>query len=120
MNSTELRIGNIVSYEATAHVIREIHGEKCLHTWNKSGGDRYYSTYEEIEGFPITPEWLERFGWTDSYSEVSGYYYDDGYLSTSIGDSYKVNTKPLKFIHEIQNLYWCLCGKELEIKPYLK
>lgn len=30
--------------------------------------------------------------------------------------SYTMNISKVKYLHQLQNLYWCLCGKELTIK----
>ena len=55
-----LRLGNIIMYEQTAHVIDELHETKALHTWRRV--DRHWTRYDIIEGFPLTAEWLRKFG----------------------------------------------------------
>lgn len=134
MDKSELRIGNVVSYEATAHIVRELHGDKILHTWAKTGGDRYYSTYEECEGFPITIEILDKFGFKEisnpPYKDRRGFQIgeDAARFIWCAGDVFKplpdgfvtLNKKTVlnafggvEFVHQLQNIYYSLTGEEL-------
>lgn len=88
-----------------------------------------------IEPIPITPKWLERFGFA-----CDGNYCDirimGGYLRISddidecllfTGSEYsltvsmdystcEIHNAP-KYVHQLQNLYFALTGQELKIKP---
>lgn len=124
MKSNEIRVGNIICFEATAHVVREIHREIVLHTWAPSGGARYYSPYEEIDGFPLMLDWipklgfilrekvwvfqppLENIGWRLSPSIVEDVW------TLSRGDN---EIALVRYIHEVQNIYFALTGEEIKI-----
>ena len=114
MNATELRIGNLV-----------IHPEYGEWEWQFS---MYDWDYYEMDGFnpiPITPEWLERAGF-----ECSGFTWDRGIMSVSeLKKGWEVQLQdvmdgwhelnqdpPCQYIHQLQNLYFALTGKELTFK----
>ena len=73
---------------------------------------------------PLTEEWLLKFGFGKSEEheygcnthEIFGFYYDyhfnKFYLDTP---NEQVCIPFIKYVHQLQNLYFSLCGKELEI-----
>lgn len=78
---------------------------------------------------PLTPEWLERFGFqkTKNGGTFAEYYWSgkgmdltlDLELSTSTPEydsQYVSGSTQLKHVHQLQNLYFALTGEELEIK----
>jgi len=126
MKKQELRLGNLVEYPG----------------WNKDGtkaifkvrdifleGDRISLTngiiqlpntsIEVIKPIPLTEEWLVKFGFESNP-------YQDRYENKSIHiECNKLRGKTelwiermphIKYIHQLQNLYWVLCGKELTLK----
>lgn len=72
----------------------------------------------------ITEEWLLKFGFTGDVN--SGFGKDDielNYITTDdhFEFEYKTSSKswmlvPIKYVHQLQNLYFSLTGTELEIK----
>ena len=68
-----------------------------------------------IEPILITPEWLERFGFEkkpihwegaiDLMADGDEWNFESGYIDINI-----------KYVHQLQNLYYALTGKELEKK----
>ena len=84
-------------------------------------------TTDRIEPIPLTEEWLFKFGFRDNnYSfdkdifhiswsvrvistNVRSLFFLDG----EIPDDWKIN---IKYVHQLQNLYFALTGEELEIK----
>jgi hypothetical protein len=75
----------------------------------------------DVCGIPLTDKWIQRLEFT--IDPKSNLYYKDGvYLLNRldgenewIHDSHPTNT-PLKYVHQLQNLYFALTGKELELK----
>jgi len=68
---------------------------------------------DEIEGIPITEEWLLRFGFSnenllDEYY-LEPYYFNIIDMTLDIGGVYV----DLEYIHQLQNLIHALTGKEL-------
>jgi hypothetical protein len=91
---------------------------------------KYWSCGEQEEiacirlmPIPLTPEILEKAGFKfdgdfNSYS-ISSVILSKNYCLCSIGDEYlcELNRigKPIKHIHQLQNLYFALTGEELQI-----
>ena len=90
---------------------------------NESIFNKYYRP------IPLTPEILEKCGFVKPSKNDN-----HGGLLVSIGNDVSIRLKPLisgegyywdnfngaykviiKHLHQLQNLYWCLCRKELEI-----
>ncbi len=110
--------------------------EYRIGNWVSNGEDEFQLTSKDIyhldvyvgrviaNPIPITPEWLERFGFqkiigcgwqldieTNHYCLYSenGKYVDLFVYSDEVG-------KQCKYIHQLQNLYFALTGEELELK----
>ena len=102
MKIEELRIGNWV-YHSSGNMI-EI--------------DSIYSDVEEddLQPIPLTKEWLVKFGF-EKISEIGDY--SNGNMRVILAISKKIYTlkrKRINHVHQLQNLYWCLCGEELTLK----
>lgn len=117
MKANELRIGNIVLFKAKQDVVSEI--SNAGHILCEIGGfgnlDKGY-----IEPIPLTEEWLVKFGFKQDMDgwklKDESYIYDEGFLHTDIGDAYRVSIVPIKYVHQLQNLYFALTGEELIVK----
>ena len=117
MKATELRINNLVMKLSLDREDEQIYG---INPHDFSEWD--YWIYEPI---PITPEWLERAGF-----ECSGFTWDRGIMSVSeleigwevqfqdvMDGWHELNQDPpCQYIHQLQNLYFALTGKELVFK----
>jgi len=141
MEANELRIGNLIQLfrrpsdmKKTPHKVRSIF-------WHDDG---YYcielddlfivNTLAGIEPIDLTEEWLLKLGFTKSISPDG----DDNYhimnkdgFSTDFTVEHWTNTQKhskyhnhfhiygarrnIKYVHELQNLYYALTGKELNI-----
>jgi hypothetical protein len=117
MKANELRIGNIIEYigrllPVTSEIIREVE-------LNNATG----------QPIPLTEEWLIKFGFKKSdmgvYDEwfvfvgengVFTIYQDTAGFNAFHGAAYNC-TITIKFIHQLQNVYFSLTGNELELKP---
>jgi len=82
-------------------------------------GDGDIDRYVEVNPIPITEEWLEKFAFKKVTSFVFG-------KSTGVGNILIEDTPsyhwvgwsqyPIKYVHQLQNLYYALTGEELTIK----
>jgi hypothetical protein len=126
MTAKNYRIGNYIMFgelrhEVTYHDIRNLY--KSENTLSES--------YKDI---PLTPEWFIKLGFTkgnkcyktaysievlktDFYLRPSykgGFYWgfniSDNKLDCELND-----VKPIKYVHELQNLYFALTGEDLRI-----
>ena len=119
MEAKELRIGNWVKDKDGRQPIKIDLGDFCY--IERQG-------VEDYEPISLTEEWLLKFGvnellnqdvyrvnytcyhkGTNCFNYCLGYYHDDqGYIDNIFKD--------IKHVHQLQNLYFALTGKELEIK----
>ena len=118
MNPKELRIGNLVECFGVAEVVL-IKKDKIKLERQKRDRVilREKSPIDSLTlcGIPLTEDWLIKFGYT---KEGSNFWfighivweYDDGVF---ICDK---NGITLKYVHQLQNLYFALTGKELTLQ----
>lgn len=108
----ELRIGNYLNIDGLAAPIGP--GWFC-------SADRGH-TLPKHEAIPLTPEWLERLGFKKNETKdcapcyvLDDYniYFDKGEI---LMDGDYIPTARIEYVHQFQNLYFLLTGKELEIK----
>jgi hypothetical protein len=78
-----------------------------------------------IKPIPLTEEWLLKFGFsldegiTIRVSEFNWFSLSNlniGYFYSVNGGEYLIG-KPIKYVHQLQNLYFALTGNELTLKP---
>lgn len=84
-------------------------------------------TYQPI---PLSESWLERAGYQyyngkkdgDMTMDFGGKLDIDWIMGTiRVKSHFETDTlyrelKHIQYVHQLQNLYWCLCGKELEFR----
>jgi hypothetical protein len=119
MKAEELRLGNLVSN------MNPRHNDSILTI--ESIGDNhevnvFYRKYllSELEPIPLTEEWLLKFGFT-KHGQYSYFYKDDLIIDKNdLGVFFMCDIDihvEIKSVHQLQNLYWCLFGEELTLKP---
>lgn len=138
---TELRIGNLVQFGINIVPIKSIYTESFLkkditiYVELNQKLSHYCLKIEEISPIQLTKEWLEKFGFEeDNPNEHNGFmiFNSNGlYLNIFTGTEKgflislsDVQTfqflKPMggniKYVHQLQNLYFALTGEELIIK----
>lgn len=129
MNARELRIGNLVkckvSNDARIYSVAALDGMHCKIMLSDVRFGTWYGD-DKIKPIPLTEELLLKCG----FAKISSKYEDDFYagkillsndfvLSTSdqCYESVPVDfAKPLKYLHQLQNLTFTLTGEELEVK----
>jgi hypothetical protein len=111
MKATELRIGNLVNENGEVIKIRQ--ETLC----------DFANGYVVFEPIPLTEEWLLKFGFKKPAHTWCG----DVFHLTE-WDKYPINwcvamnknnaviIEKLKYVHQLQNLYFALTGEELKIK----
>ncbi|MCX8532411.1 hypothetical protein [Chryseobacterium luquanense] len=124
MKVTDLKIKNLVEYQNEIFTITEIYQnnndyfvkiENDLHSVSLSA--------EKINPIKITEDWLEKFGFMRTYTSdhqiryerpESFIKYDIDLSSKKLVEGLKIygNTIRCKYIHEFQNIFSSLFGKE--------
>jgi hypothetical protein len=120
MRANELRIGNLVKHIDKDSVFT-VKGIDLLGIDCENDIESMYSSYEMLYYVKLTEEWLLKFGfektmsWTyvkDLVGNLELVYYL-GEKGWSIGFKSYSDFSNLKYVHELQNLYFALTGKEL-------
>lgn len=127
LGAEELRIGNLVEVGGTTVTVLEIDSidkEDQSIMFAPRINDEESCTINAVEPITLTEEWLLRFGFdykegcylhnhetaweslTGSLKEGKLHFYGN---SGGIG-------QPLKYVHQLQNLYHALTGEELQLK----
>ncbi|OCK50164.1 hypothetical protein SAMN05421857_0822 [Chryseobacterium formosense] len=124
MKVTDLKIKNLVEYRNEIFTITEIF-QKNNDYFVKIENDSQTISLpaEKINPIQITGDWLEKFGFMRTYASdhqiryerpESFIKYDIDLNSKKIVEGLKIygNTIKCKYIHEFQNIFSCLFGKE--------
>ncbi|ANF52796.1 hypothetical protein A0O34_20760 [Chryseobacterium glaciei] len=125
MNVVDLKIKNLVEYRNQIFTITEIFQDNEKDYFVKIENDihSFSVSAESITPIQITEEWLEKFGFSRTYrSEQRIRYerpetfikYDIDLNPRKIVEGLKIygNSIKCKYIHEFQNIFSCLFGKE--------
>lgn len=121
IKASELRIGNYLDRNGLMEV-RTIH-QSSVRIYDHYNKISLMTTFpiHSFKGIELTPEWLERFGlikegegkYAKYYQGVAlfGYWTADG--SVNVG---QFIPQDVKYVHQLQNLFFALTGRELELK----
>jgi hypothetical protein len=141
----ELRYGNLLDRNGLMEVVGiKTHAIKIYDHYNKTANPTWFHP-ESFKGIPLTPEWLERMGFDNKSTEGCWIFYkplefgqrlclaglkkNEGYSLNEIHrpnsdgefEGYDIAVAPeIKHVHTLQNLFFALTKKELEIKPIEK
>lgn len=121
----ELMIGNWVTNGLEPFQVTEICGTAVNIDYGEHEVNGWIHYLEDVEPIPLTPEILEKCGFASIDDEGELYAHDDThvclskgddgyYLSDIYGQPYSMNQK---YLHQLQNLHYCLRDKELIYKP---
>ena len=122
MKATELRLGSLFDYKQciyAANVIRD----NFVYGKNVNGFAPGEFPIDKINSIPLTEEWLLKFGFEKDnelnfvkfsfkvhfWSNYNSYMY--GWIGGNI---------EIKYVHQLQNIYFALTGQELTIQKQSK
>lgn len=140
MKTNELRIGNYVSFHNVWYKIVGIEKERVLIEYHN--GETDYCWIDYIDPIELTEEVLFKIGFKKERKLISILFYldyeinDDEYIrvkyliynsktlpllriaspSASIYESHELTKRGIKYIHELQNAYYCLTNQEMEVE----
>jgi hypothetical protein len=120
MKANELRIGNLVSYDGRVFEIDTIAKEfPTLNTIEYGIG---VVDWGNIEPIPLTEEWLLKFGFESFHKrdfKKKGLFITTYFATpqTLVDDDFgNKRVLELKYVHQLQNLYFALTNEELTMK----
>lgn len=116
METSELRIGNIIKDDDVTYVVSGIEKRKHQEVVYLDGNIFAPIALSNLNPVPITEEWLLKFGFEKGNNKMIlisgdlGIVFDDykGCLLTG-------KHVPIKHVHQLQNLYFALTGEELTL-----
>lgn len=137
MKPQELRIGNLVKTPKGIQKVFDVMCD-CINSENYE-----CLTYDLVDSIPLTPDWLEKFGFKDNYLYITKD--QDTYIEVTfdgnngnlepaeicmfknkkgmdgefyIDQALYVKLKKIQHVHQLQNLYFALTGKELTLNDF--
>jgi hypothetical protein len=115
MRANELRIGNLVKHIDKDSVFT-VKGIDLLGIDCENDIESMYSSYEMLYHVKLTEEWLLKFGFIKSSD--NNYYKGDKFTIYNRFENFGLiggllSWKEFKYVHQLQNLYFALTGKEL-------
>lgn len=111
IESKDLRVGNWVKYKGDADIIVGIFGNYIYFDGSDSDYDIIY-----IKGIELSPEILEKAGF-DVYDTVGGFLcWEKGKFKLLDRKLPAMVMPHIIYLHQLQNLYYCLVGQELNIE----
>jgi hypothetical protein len=123
MKAQELRIGNIFHWEST----QNIDIVKDIVTYNKRVTKINNVSIFDCKPILLTRDWILKFDfelrdgkyYKGKYLIEDGIsqYFNNGYsFRITIDNQNSTHASSVKYVHQLQNLYFALTGQELELK----
>ena len=115
MKSNELRIGNLVFLYDELIVINSLH--------DKDDEVNDEISFDSIHGIKLTKEILIEFGFTNCESQDNFFKINNSIGVSTIDSKFRfihgnficqLVLREIEFVHELQNLYYCITGEELQ------
>ena len=131
IKANELRIGNIINYQGVKKIVNSLSSESIDVCYLANYGEFKYpnTPIEHIKPIPLTEELLLKCGFisrsfkmsdisikkdTNLYTLVYDLIKSECYLDLDF--TFMTLDNEIKYLHQLQNLYFALTGEELEIK----
>lgn len=127
IKANELRIGNFIEYDGRIFQIDTISNE--FPTLNTDEFGIGVVDWNNIQPIPLTEEWLLNFGFgideeydntfidnTSLKNEIIRVSIDSHYFTIELFCGQVLEIPNIKYVHQLQNLYFALTGEELTIK----
>ena len=113
MKSEELRLGNWVNSKFPMQVTC-IYKDEILCSFEGNEADPFEFDPKDLEGIPLTDEWLLKFGF-DKEIRSELWFRPDFWVQEMLllPGSFYHNGLEIKYVHQLQNLYFALTEKEL-------
>jgi hypothetical protein len=128
LSINELRIGNLIDWERTTHIVRGLQSPAegkdyglIYSNWHDALDERpYIEPDNQHQGLFLNKNWFKLFGFKEVVGGVwsLGKYDFEQLWTDSTEWGFHIHEKEvdltIEYVHELQNLYFALEGKELE------
>ena len=121
MEAKELRIGNLIRTEVVG---KDIDSESICEVSAYLFGTYLQTDIDKFSGIPLTEEWITKLRFTKSSERMNYFTKDNCYAVSTLDDKIvfiqgnficQLILCELKYIHQLQNLYFALTGEELTL-----
>jgi len=143
MKAKELRLGNLVNYEQTTHIITKIEEYKATSKWLGDDDYEYSHSLNSIEPIALNEIWILNFGFKlidtngrygniyskqindlaicleRDFNEYESYFVGVEYMDSPFTEDFNriyLFSFDLRYLHQLQNIYFSITGTELTIK----
>lgn len=111
MKANDLMIGNIILNCANGP-IEILNGEDV---------SIICDNIHKYKPIPLTEEWLLKFGFEKGFNEEpsireKGWFNDYIFIGNDLYFNHYEGSVKIKYVHQLQNLYYCLTGEQLTIE----
>lgn len=122
IDSKELMIGNLVLHKSMICEVKYLGVSHAGLSFDKKGNHREFnaSYKKECSPIPLTEEWMFKYGFEKKdhagvcYGKSEILIYLSGHAYFDLSDKFPAK---IIYVHQLQNLYYALTGKELTIEP---
>ena len=118
MEAKELRIGNWIRHKYHILLVETIDANDEIYACNIKRNVHVYKDIEDFEPIPLTEEWLIKFGFRvmDSWLlYYKGSFEIEPLREGFLFSQYENDLLNIKYVHQLQNLYFTLTGEELSL-----
>jgi hypothetical protein len=127
MTAKELRIGNLIDKNNEICEVSSIHSDSTIRIFNNDKTDTFGCFALRIfNPIPLTEEWLVKFGFKKNgdWAEIKiptrakiGFFNWNSAECDLVQDGkyYAFKNGHIKYVHQLQNLYFALTGEELVV-----
>lgn len=121
MKAQDLRLGNYIEYtdDSRECIIKEIDGHGCVVFFDDDGVENWIELLQ-LSPIQITHDWLVKFNfdleWIIEHNTKFICLYQEGDSFYYSADMHHHTSAPIKYVHQLQNLFFALTGEELTIK----
>lgn len=118
MEAEFFRIGNLVlDFDNEPCEVYEIHKDKYTTTINGYKVDG--ACLRQFKPIPLTEEWLLKFGFKHNEGMADSWLFFNGFPMNNHMGGWHFNDLSIsvliKYVHQLQNLYFALTGEELKL-----
>ena len=116
IKTSELRLGNYFQETTSKEIIQVENISK-----DKIGFSGYFTTGWQAEPIELTEEWLLKLGFDKDSEYIVGagicWHFKHPKHKYKLSETFRLMLLgiDLKYLHQLQNLYFALCGEELTI-----
>ncbi len=116
MKASELRIGNLITYQGNLITVSGV-VNNTIYYENGKNFDSNSVSYTPFEPIPLTEDWLLKFGFVNGEKEHFSFTKNmDLRILGSEADYNGIWFGRLESVHQLQNLYFALTGEELTVR----